>query len=92
MLRSKQDVDRLATGSRLVLGQHHRRVASRLNRRASAKSTRPSAAAQHARFNLGLNVLEKGHKENEDFQTENLSKYPHTYYGHFTCSEFERGA
>src|SRR5439155_15021754 len=79
ILRPQEQINRVITSGPLSVVQCHQCIAGRFNTSSAAVSSRPPAHRQTARFNLGLNVPEKPQKRNEVFQTENLSKNPHTH-------------
>ena len=62
-----------------IVTQRHQCVACRFDSSGAATTlARPAAAGECASFDLRLKFFQKPHKENEAFQTENLSINTHT--------------
>ncbi len=79
ILNLQEEINRNIPRVAAAVVQRHQSIASRFDACSAAVPTRPSTFREAAGFNFRLKVFDKAHKENEVFQTENLSKNPHTH-------------
>ena len=78
ILRAQERLNRFPTPVFSIALQRHHRVASCFDSNDTTVPACPTATGKGSSFDLRLKFIQKPHKENESFQTENLSIDTHT--------------